>query len=303
MLSVIVRFHQGGATALLRRALYSLLGSPQAAVEVIVMVQYREASVLDEISALCASSLGGRSWQVRGVPAADGEDLRSALLAEGVAHATGRHVAFLDFDDVLFLDGILRSVDICEEDDADMVVGQTLLAGVRGTFPNDYVLTKERFVLTVPPSPLVLLVRNFAPICSVVVRRSFFERTGLTFSRELSRVEDYDMLVKLLGAGKVGLRPLRLGVINAQYNLNIDVGGTTLGLWRTESPQEGEAEAALWERCRRIVAETSMAARAPFSLFEIKQVVDFLAAPEGGSREFTTNLKAFYDRVHALAQA
>lgn len=303
MLSVIVRFHQGGAIALLRRALYSLLGNPQAAVEVIVMVQYRDASLLEEVGRLCASSLAGRSWQVQGILAAEEEDLRSALLAEGVAHATGRHIAFLDFDDVLFLNGVLRSVDICEEDDADMVVGQTLLAGVRGTFPNDYVLTKERYVLTVPPSPLVLLARNFAPICSVVVRRSFFERTGLTFSRELSRIEDYDMLIKILGAGKVGLRPLRLGVINAQYNLNIDIGGTSLGLWRTESPAESEAEAALWERCRQIVAQTSMTTRATFSLFEIKQALDFLAAPGGGSGEFTTNLKAFYDRVHALAQA
>jgi hypothetical protein len=303
MLSVIVRFHEGAAIALLRRALYSLLGNQEAAVEVIVMVQYGDASLLDAVGSLCASALVGRSWQVRGVRAAAGEDLRSALLSEGVQHASGRHVAFLDFDDVLFLNGVLRSVDICEQDDVDMVVGQTLLAGVRGTFPNDYVLTKERFVLTVPPSPLVLVMRNFAPICSVVIRRSFFARTGLTFSRELSRVEDYDMLIKVLGAGTVGLRPLQLGVINAQYNLNIDVGGTSLGLWRSGSKEEGEAEAALWARCRQMVAETSMTAHAPFSLSEIKEVFDFLATGEGGYQEFTTNLKAFSDRVHALAQA
>ena len=90
--------------------------------------------------------------------------------------------------------------------------------------------------------------------------------------------------------------------VNSQYNLNIDVGGTSLGLWRTESREEGEAEAALWERCRQVVAKTSMAARAPFSLFEIRQVLGLLAAPEGGFGEFTTNLKAFSDRVHALAQ-
>ncbi len=255
-LSVIVRFHEGANIQLLRRALYSLLDERPISREVIVMVQFTSAALLEEVRTLCASLFEHATCRVAGVRVSPGQDRRGQLLTEGVLMARGSFLAFLDYDDVMFLGGVASTIAICEEEAADLAIAQCVVALVEGIFPLDFTVTKARFVRNVPRSPQQLLQVNFAPICGFVVSREFLSRKGINFTPHLSRVEDYDLLLRVLAAGNITLRPLQEGVVNAQYNLNVDVGSTTLLKEVYPGETLRQQEEARWEAAREHIRAT-----------------------------------------------
>jgi hypothetical protein len=291
-LSVIVRFHEGANINLLTRALYCLLDETVLSHEVIVVVQYTDESVLDRVRELCASLFHRIPFRVEGVRVPAGEDRRGQLLADGIALANGEHIAFLDYDDMLFLTGTAKAIDICKSDNADMAVAQCFVAYIEGIFPNDYVVTKERFVIGVPQNPLRLLVKNFAPICACIVSRAFLARTGITVSPDAKLLEDYELVLKVLAEGTITLRPLAEAVVNSQYNFNIDAGGTTMQLCLDEEVQKREAPR--WQAERERLWNTIMP--------KLKISLDFrtlrdLMLPPREPQATVLDLPAFVSRV------
>src|SRR5687768_8814348 len=157
-LSVVVRFHEGANINLLTRALYCLLDEAVLAHEVIVMVQFTDDATLEAVQALCESLFRRIPFRVAGIRVPTGSDRRGQLLAEGMALARGEYIAFLDYDDVLFMGATAQSIEACRSENADMAIAQCYVAYIEGIFPHDYVVTKERFVTNVPDSPVHLVV-------------------------------------------------------------------------------------------------------------------------------------------------
>jgi hypothetical protein len=294
-LSVVVRFHEGANINLLKRALYCLLDEVTISREVIVMVQFTNEAVLAEVSDICERLFVTGCCRVAGISVAPGEDRRGELLATGVALAEGRYLAFLDYDDMLFLTGVSKSVALCEAEGADLAIAQSLVAFVEGVFPEDFIVAKERFVRKPPKNPFALLLLNFAPLCAFVVSRAFLLRTGINFSSKLARLEDYEFLLRVLAAGKITLSPLATDVVNGQYNLNVDVGGTTLA--KDLSPDVGvrQRERTMWEAARGGVRATIQSLTLGMNLLAIKDLLE--AAANGEMKEMCLNLPAFVCRV------
>jgi hypothetical protein len=293
-LSVVVRFHEGADINLLKRALYSLLDQTMITREVIVMVQFTDHSLLTQVRSLCEQLFEDGCCRVAGIEVAPGEDRRSQLLAEGVALADGRYVAFLDYDDMLFLRGVSNSIAACDEEGADLAIAQCLVALVKGIFPQDFIVAKERFVRKVPETPFALLHQNFVPICAFVVARAFLLRSGITFSSALTRLEDYEFLLRVLAAGRITLRPLANDIVSAQYNLNIDVGGTTLSKDLSPDPTIREQEAMMWEGAREEIRATLRSLRVDLDLMTIKGLLD--SAANGEPNQMCLNISAFVRR-------
>jgi lipopolysaccharide biosynthesis protein/ubiquinone/menaquinone biosynthesis C-methylase UbiE len=105
VISTIIRFHQSGDRALLKKALFSLLAQHDCIVQPIIATQDLSESAIKFIK----DTLDTMPWHpdyppiIRQYHSHSGnEDLRSVMLNETLMSVRTRYAAFLDYDDILF---------------------------------------------------------------------------------------------------------------------------------------------------------------------------------------------------------
>jgi GT2 family glycosyltransferase len=227
----------------------------------------------------------GRALRVV-VPAPPGG--RARALNAGLAAARGRHVAYLDDDDLYrpaHLDRLVRALDGDEPCEAAFSAVDQIAQrrGPDGGWRDGEVL----FTFGRPFDPDRILFKNDVPLIALMHRRDLVEKTGL-FDESFDLFEDWDFLVRLSRV----TRPRFVPGATAVYRLRDDgSNATTAAPWRGSAAEA--ARAALHAKHAALL--TPAAARALVDGFD-----EELALREGDVRNLRAALAGAEQRLAAL---
>ena len=215
---------QGRRPELLREAVASaLLQQPLFKVMVLVHGDSRTyQAVDDDLSSLKHPRL--ELIQIEAQADSRAHPLNVAL--QSLYQGTGPHplaIAFLDDDDILYPDFSNRLLSELESSGADLVYAATNQLEPLGLVEPGYAPL---------PSPC-LLIENFMPINSYVVRFRSLQRTGVLFGKTFEVLEDWNFLQRLLG---LGFRFVSLPGVYAEFRLTGD------------GNRPDKTDQALWDR-------------------------------------------------------
>jgi hypothetical protein len=197
-LDVIIRTHDPARLDELSRAVFSAAMQDYRPVTILVVCQRFGPDALAAVAETLAPIMavaGDARLQVLNRPEPAPADARAALLNIGLRAGTSRHVAFLDYDDLIYAEGWRILIDELAASGAAMAFGAVLNASVRRDGVVPYVTAKR---LVFHGSGLAQLLRsNFCPIHSYVLDRSRIGQADLVVDESLVALEDYDLLLRL----------------------------------------------------------------------------------------------------------
>lgn len=255
----IIRMHDINLLHDLDRALFSLFYQTYPWISPIVVVQ----GFSDEDEDRARRALMRYDWLRRGVQAQvvnvanpEKSDLRSKLLNEGIASAHGRYITVLDCDDYLYgsaIDWLVRSL---EAGKYTIGFGDIALKHVAMLGSVSYVYSKSSGLYR-GDSVDDLLRENFCPIHSFIIDRKLVEPSDLYFSEAISRLEDYDFLMRICSKYPANFHS-RSKVVGV-YNWKSD--GTNSTVTGFESAEEIQRKNEPWENARRHIERTRELAR------------------------------------------
>jgi hypothetical protein len=199
-IDVIVRLHDSGRLVEFGSALFSLYNQTFAPVHPIIVTQ----SFDQKASTNVQSIIDGFDWTGSGhsrptmtnVDAPAGQDIRSRLLNVGIGLAGHRFLAFLDGDDYVYGDAYQYLTAQALKTGAAVTFGGIVCRSVR-VF-DDFVYTSATIKDAYPGNGLEDFIKsNFCPIHSFVVDRTRVSEHLLIFNENLTRLEDYDFLLRI----------------------------------------------------------------------------------------------------------
>jgi hypothetical protein len=197
-IDVIVRFHDPRRQLELQRAVFSLVGQTYRPMRILLATQRFSAQETEATLSGLAPML---SWAGEievtplNFPHRYPDDARSELINMGFAAATGRYVALLDYDDVLYPEAYQLLVGRLRTTGAGIAFARTpvVRADVHGSF-----LHARAQSHPFPGRTLGDLFRsNFCPIHSYVIDRARVLPGALRADPILPFDEDYDLLIRI----------------------------------------------------------------------------------------------------------
>lgn len=199
---MIVRFHDIARLDELGRAVFSLVGQQYRPLRILLAMQRFTATEQEAVLAALAPILS-LSDGVELVPLnyeyAQPKDARSELSNLGFAAASGRYVAMLDYDDILYPEAYRLLIGQLRADHAVIAFARTAVvtADVHGAF-----LYARRKANPFPGRDLGdLFAANFCPIHSYVIDQARLPSGSLRYESLLTIEEDYDQLIRICAAG------------------------------------------------------------------------------------------------------
>ena len=202
VVSTIVRMHDPKAVGNLSRALQSLHAQVEVPVNPIIVTQRFTQTELDAVRATVERewffSWQGRPLLVNYEGALP--DARSALLNLGLRRhmeLQNRYVAFLDYDDFLYSDAYKHLSARLRDCDSVIAFGGVELVKVVPLHDYDFLYDLSHPVAG--RNKLHLMRDNFCPLHSYLIDTGKVRSEELYFREDLTRVEDYDFLLRLAG--------------------------------------------------------------------------------------------------------
>ncbi|MGE4062291.1 MAG: glycosyltransferase family A protein [Rhodospirillaceae bacterium] len=201
-IDTVVRFHDDRRIAELKRCVFSLVGQTYRPIRIILVLQRFQPHQVDAVEQALGPLLEGRDApQLAIVNLTDPEpaDARSVLLNLGVQNATGKYLAFLDYDDVLYPEAYEMMIGRLKETGAAIAFAKVRV--MRVDVYDAFFYTKERVTPPFSGSDLLdLFHNNFCPLHSYVIDRSQVPTEMLNFVTTLTMEEDYDVLLRVCAA-------------------------------------------------------------------------------------------------------
>lgn len=206
----IVRFHDSRRLLELERCMFSLIGQRYRPLRIVLVTQrftsdeqHRVRAVLAPLLALPeAPELVLCDWAHRDPP-----DARTELLNMGLQAATGRYIAFLDYDDTLFPEAYELLISRLHDSAASIAFAsvRTVSADVHADFVHVSRHVRAPFGGTGLKD---LFQGNFCPIHSYLIDRSNLPDELLRFDTSLVWEEDYDLLLRLCASATSDFKAL-----------------------------------------------------------------------------------------------
>ncbi len=199
-ISVVLRYHQKGCLTLLKDSLFSLCLQENIVVEPILVLHNCDEAVANEIEeyiSLLPAEWARRKDYVLKKLTSD-KDIRSKMLNAGLQNASGRYLAFLDYDDIVYDGAYPYLVSRLNISHAALAAG-----GCRKALLNVledgsiYIASKKNFKEQ-QVSIFDFIDDNQLPIHSYILDRSKIDSVDLHFNEELHALEDYELLLRLL---------------------------------------------------------------------------------------------------------
>lgn len=196
-LSVVVRFHDSRRLSELKRCLFSIACSTYPHKEAVVVCQSFGESELSPIKAYAAQLNKARSIDIRIINPSlpKGIDHRSALLNTGITAASGRYLAFLDYDDCIHPQAYAKLIDATRTNRANIAFGDIAIKKV--AIVEQATIVRSTIRTWTDRNLFDLLYDNCCPIHSYVIDRQGISEPDLRFDETLSKYEDYDFLIKV----------------------------------------------------------------------------------------------------------
>jgi glycosyltransferase involved in cell wall biosynthesis len=197
-LSVVVRYHEGANPELLDMALSSLAASEYDQLEVLVVAKNATPETTSKLDNLIKRQPWSKSTLTRLQVVLVGENLdgRSQLLNVGLGLSTGRYLAFLDYDDVIYQKGYKSLIEKLKKTQATVAVGGCSRVGIKSVQEIHTVSFKDH-PFSWGKSRQDLFIENFIPIHSYVIDRTRCSPDVLHFDTTLDRFEDYAFLLRI----------------------------------------------------------------------------------------------------------
>ncbi|MFM9922044.1 glycosyltransferase family 2 protein [Variovorax sp. H27-G14] len=195
----IVRIHDSSRILELERAIFSLVGQHHRPLRIILATQRFSTHDMAKISEIVAPMLEGQdapelhivNWE-----AATPRDSRTELLNLGLNAATGRYVAFLDYDDTLFPEAYALLLARLRASEA--AIAFATVRTVKADVYDDFVRVSDHVEAPFSGKGLLDLFKsNFCPIHSYLIDRKKIPPALLQFDTTLVWEEDYDLLLRI----------------------------------------------------------------------------------------------------------
>ena len=196
-LDVIVRLHDVRRAPELERCLLSLIGQSYRPLSVQLCLQRFDEAALGQLRALLGRLKRlepNAAFHLLNHTDPEPADARSALINMGFRHATGRYAAILDYDDVIKPNAYARLIEDLSTSGAAISFGKVWAKLL--TKDNDILMATDWFDKFHGDGLRALLIDNFCPIHSFVIDRSKIDDADLCFDPSLTRLEDYDFLIR-----------------------------------------------------------------------------------------------------------
>jgi hypothetical protein len=196
-LDIIVRLHDSSRMAELKRAIFSLICQDYRPLTINLITQRfsdgEREQVLSELTTLLKldPSVEFKVWNY---PSSQPRDARSALLNLGIKHSSGRYLAILDYDDVIYNDGYAKLIKELLDSDCAIAFGKVVMKFI-DVFEDTIICERvqDRFKGN---NALDLFRDNFCPIHSFVIDRRKVDDHMLLFDENIDKLEDYNFLIK-----------------------------------------------------------------------------------------------------------
>ncbi len=261
-ISVLIRIHDFSQLSLFEQALDSLAAQTYKDVEPIILAQNASPENLSQIKGLVSERFQKprtmAEYQLHTLSVSNGQDARSALLNLGLKNASGRYVAFLDFDDLIEPDAYLLLIEAVNSSKAAVAVGGSKVVFIE-KYGGQWVQTKEIKPFEWGKNKADLFRENFIPIHSFVLDRNIISDTDLYFDESMVLCEDYEFLLRL--AAKYPFNFLNLSRLVAIYRARIDAGNTNPSFSLSPTSKDKErlaaAEHSISQRKSALIANMS----------------------------------------------
>lgn len=198
-MDTIVRFHDASRLMELERCIFSLVGQSYRPLNIILATQRFSGSDIEETRAALARMIDDEddvTLTILNWDQVEPTDARSELLNLGLRGATGRYLAFLDYDDVLYPEAYELLVSRLKESRA--VIAFAAVRVMQLDVYDRYLYATEEIIPGYRGSGLIDLFRNnFCPLHSYAIDRDQMSGAPLLFETTMTMQEDYDWLLRL----------------------------------------------------------------------------------------------------------
>ncbi len=242
-LSVLLRT-QGRRLATLQEALLSLAAQTSDDFEVILVAHDADPSARKDVETLVAEFHPRFAERVRLIEVKGGQ--RARPLNEGARFASGRYLATLDEDDLVFAHWVRDLEELAAAAPGHVVrtvvAVQQVVARPGAWDGDDGYDAVSAPALDYPPAfdHVEHLYENRTPNCAYAVPRSLVTRLGQTWDESLVVLEDWDHLLRVASLAGVVSRPVVTGLIRS---------------WRNAETSKMLHGPEAWEESRRRVVE------------------------------------------------
>lgn len=225
LLTVIIRTASPERLHFLDEALFSVSTQTFENIEVLVMVQSPNRTFYDAINSTICNTFWPKGKYATAVPVEipAGVDGRARLLNEGLTRSSGRYIAFLDDDDVVYQSGYEMLITELRQSDDAIAVGGCRIAYLDESDtdgrPGFFITRKERFDRHGKSrTKFDLFDGNFIPVHSYVLDRARIAEEDLRFNPTLKYLEDYEFLVRIAAKHTFNLTKLAHPMCEYRYH-------------------------------------------------------------------------------------
>lgn len=262
--NTVIRVHDKAKLHELDRAIFSLFYQTYVSVSPIIVLQGFDQTAQEKVASLVNRydwNSRGLGAQIANVPNPEQKDLRSHLLNEGIARADCRFLSILDMDDYLFGDALQWLISGLGLGEFAISFGDIVIQN-QLVLSNHYFSTSRKAGFFKGEGLQDILEDNFCPIHSFVLDKTMIDRSVLSFNEKLTRLEDYDFLMRVCSRYPANFETRKKVV--GLYNFKSDASNSTIT--GVETGRHLEEKKQEWDAATLIIAETRRAALANLDL-------------------------------------